>query len=95
MGARSSWNPKGRVTSKSSRIWLAYGAAFPPRTHRFCGKQEGGTNHAERWFGTLRARVSRLARRADSFSKNVEHHLDAIHLFIVTHNLKIKQATIA
>jgi hypothetical protein len=35
-----------------------------------------------------------LVRRAYSFSKRVERHLDAIHLFIVTHNLKIKQATI-
>jgi insertion element IS1 protein InsB len=77
-----------------SDFWLAYEAAFPKRTHRFCGKEQGETNHLERWFGTLRARVSRLVRRAYSFSKRVERHLDAIHLFIVTHNLKIKQATI-
>ena len=76
-----------------SDYWLAYEGAFPARTHRFCGKQEGQTNHAERWFGSLRARTGRLVRRAYSFSKSVERHFDAVHLFIVTHNLKIKQST--
>jgi insertion element IS1 protein InsB len=71
-------------------FWLAYEAAFPARTHRLCGKAEGETNHAERFFGTLRARVSRLVRRAYSFSKSVERHLDAIHLFITSYNLEIK-----
>ena len=82
-----------RRRATRSDFWLAYGAAFPQRTHRFCGKEEGETNHVERWFGTLRARVSRLVRRAYSFFKSIERHLDAIHLFIVTHNLLIKQAT--
>ena len=66
-----------------------YAAAFPVRTHRCCIKAEGETNHIERWFGTLRARTSRLVRRAYSFSKNAENHLDAIHLFVTTHNLAI------
>ena len=90
---RENLPPDYRRRATRSDYWLAYGEAFPARTHRFCGKAEGETNHAERWFGTLRARVSRLVRRAYSFSKNVERHLDAIHLFIVTHNLKIQQAT--
>ena len=54
---------------------------------------EGETNHAEHWLGTLRARLSRLVRQADSFSKSVERHLDAIHLFITSYNLEITQAT--
>jgi len=82
-----------RRRATRSDFWLAYEAAFPRRTHRFCRKKEGETNHAERWFGTLRARVGRLVRRAYSFSKKVECHLDAIHLFIVSYNLQIKQAT--
>jgi insertion element IS1 protein InsB len=85
--------PDYRRRASRSDFRLAYGTAFPKRTHRFCGKAEGETNHVERWFGTLRARVSRLVRRAYSFSKRVERHLDAIHLFIVTYNLKIKRAT--
>lgn len=84
-----------RRRATRSDFWLAYEGAFPRRTHRFCGKEEGETNHAERWFGTLRARVSRLVRRAYSFSKSVERHLDALHLFIVAHNLRIKHSTSA
>ena len=82
-----------RRRATRSDLWLAYEAAFPQRTHRFCGKEEGETNHAERWFGTLRARLSRLVRRSYSFSKKVECHLDAIHLFITSYNLGLKQAT--
>ena len=83
---------RGRTTR--SDLWEAYAAAFPTRTHRCCGKEQGETHHVERWFGTLRARRSRLVRRAYSFSKCPENHLDAIHLFITTYNLTIqRQAT--
>jgi len=84
-----------RRRATRSDFWLAYGAAFPPRTHRFCGKEEGETNHAERFFGTVRSRLSRLVRQTYSFSKSVERHLDAIHLFIATYNLGIKQRSTA
>ena len=49
----------GRATR--SDYWDA--AAFPKHTHRCCGKADGETNHVERWFDTLRARVSRLVRK--------------------------------
>ena len=87
--------PDYRRRATRSDYWLAYEGAFPARTHRFCAKAEGEINHAERWFGTLRARMSRLVRRAYSFSKKVECHLDAIHLFVTGYNLQIKQATTA
>ena len=82
---------RGRATR--SDLWEAYRAAFPARTHRCCTKAEGETCHVERWFGTLRARVSRLVRKAYSFSKHPEHHLDAIHFFLISYNLQIKQST--
>ena len=78
-----------RRRATRSDFWLAYEGAFPKRTHRFCAKAEGETNHAERFFGTLRSRLGRLVRRAYSFSKRIERHLDALHLFIVIHNLEI------
>ena len=78
-----------------SDLWEAYQGTFPVETHRACGKHEGETNHAERWFGTLRARVGRLVRKAYSFSKCAESHLDAIHLFIATYNLAIQQKATA
>ena len=80
-----------RRRATRSDYWLAYEKAFPQRTHRFCGKQEGETNHAERWFGTVRARLGRLVRRTYSFSKSVQRHLDAIHLFITTYNIQIQR----
>ena len=82
---------RGRATRSDE--WEAYRAAFPARTHRCCAKAEGETCHVERWFGTLRARVSRLIRKAYSFSKHPENHLDAIHFFIATYNLQIKGST--
>lgn len=84
--------PKGyRGRATRSDFWEAYAAAFPRRTHRSCGKEEGETCHVERWFGTLRARLGRLVRRAYSFSKSAENHLDAIQLFITSYNLAIQQ----
>ena len=84
--------PKGyRNRATRSDYWDASAAAFPKNTHRSCGKEQGETNHVERWFGTLRARVSRLIRKTYSFSKHAENHLDAIHLFITTYNLAVQQ----
>ena len=88
---RAALPPGYRRCATRSDLWRAYQAAFPARTHRSCGKKEGETCHVERWFGTLRQRVGRLVRKALSFSKNAENHLDAIHFFIVTYNLQIKQ----
>ena len=80
-----------RRCATRSDYWEAYATAFPSETHRACGKPEGEANHVERWFGTLRARVSRPVQKAYSFSKDAENHLDAIHLFITTYNLAIQQ----
>ena len=41
------------------------------------------------------ARASRLVRRAYSFSKHAENHLDAVHLFIATYNLTLQQKATA
>ena len=85
--------PDYRRCATRNDYWDAYAAAFPPNTHRCWGKEQGETNHVERWFGTLRARTSRLVRRAYSFSKNAENYLDAIHLFITNYNLALQQKT--
>ena len=87
--------PDHRRRATRRDFWLAYEGTFPARTPRFCGKEQGETNHAERFFGTVRSRLGRLIRRTYAFSKKVERHLDAIHLFLTNYNLGIKQATIA
>ena len=84
---------RGRATRRD--LWDAYAAAFPAKTHRSCGKGDGETCHVERWFGTLRARVSRLIRKAYSLSKRAENHLDAIHFFVTSYNLAIEQSTLS
>ena len=81
------------VGRRAAPTGLAHEGAFPARTRRFCGKEQGETNHAERCFGALRARLSRRVRRACPFSKRVDRHLDAIHLFLTGDNLRIKQST--
>ena len=90
-GLRAALPKDYRRSATRSDYWEAYRAAFPTRTHRACGKHEGETNHVERWFCTLRQRASRLVRKALSFSKCAENHLDAIHLFIASYNLAIQQ----
>ena len=92
---RAALPPDYRGRATRSDLWKASAAAFPARTHRCCTKAEGETCHVERWFGTMRARVSRLVRKAYSFSKDPENHLDAIHFFIATYNLQILQSTSA
>ena len=82
-----------RRRATRSDFWLAYEGGCPARTHRFCDKEEGETNHAERFFGTIRARLSRLVRRAYSFSESIERHWDALQLFITAYNLRIKHSS--
>jgi IS1 family transposase len=65
---RAALAPGYRNRRTRSDFWDAYAAAFSARTHRACGKEEGETNHVERWFGTLRARVGRLVRKAYSLN---------------------------
>ena len=88
---RAALPPGYRCCAARRDLWRAYRAAFPARTHRCCGKEEGETCHVERWFCTWRQRVGRLVRKALSCSKCAENHLDAIHLFITTYNLAIQQ----
>ena len=92
---RAALAPDYRNLRTRSDYWEACSAVFPRRTHRSCGKEDGETCRVERWFGTLRARTSRLVRRTYSFSKSAENHLDAIHLFITTYNLALqREATV-
>ena len=46
--------------------------------HLAAGKENGYTNHIERFNNTLRQRCSRLVRKTLSFSKKLENHIGAI-----------------
>lgn len=67
--------------------WRAYNC-LPPATHQLVGKETGETAHIERLNNTLRQRISRLVRKALSFSKK-EYMLNLhFKLFAVHYNLE-------
>jgi insertion element IS1 protein InsB len=70
-------------------FWEAYEAIFPATRHHAV-KKTGQTNRIERFNCTLRQRVSRLVRKALSFSKKLENHLGAIWYFIHRYNATLQ-----
>jgi IS1 family transposase len=68
-------------------FWSAYRAAVPEERHAAAGKEEGLTNHVERFWCTARQRCSRLVRRSLSFSKCPRNHLGALWYFIRHYNV--------
>jgi len=60
---------------------------IPAAQHYPMGKLARKTNHIERCNTTLRQRVSRLVRRAWSFSKTLANHIGAIKYFICHYTL--------
>jgi len=67
--------------------WEAYKGVFPEDRHR-PSKMKKDTNHLERLNNTIRQRVSRLVRKALSFSKKLENHIGAIQYFFCNYNLE-------
>jgi insertion element IS1 protein InsB len=67
-------------------FWEAYGKVLDPEQHKACGKDEGETNHMERWNNTLRQRLSRFVRKSLSFSKDEAMHQNCLDLFIAYYN---------
>lgn len=65
----------------------AYEGVIPAKQHRAVTKQSGKVNHLERFNCTLRQRVSRLVRKALSFSEKLANHIGAIKYFICHYNL--------
>lgn len=69
--------------------WDAYLGVIPHKQHRVVSKQSGKTSYIERFNCTIRQRVSRLVRKALSFSKKLENHIGAIKYFICHYNLAL------
>jgi len=64
--------------------WQAYKGVIPKERHRVV---KGKGNHIERFNCTMRQRISRLVRKALSFSKKLKNHIGAIKYFICHYNL--------
>ncbi len=54
--------------------------------HRQVGKGSGKTNHIERYWATLRARITRYVRKSLSFSRKLKYHHLVTKLFMVNYN---------
>ena len=67
-------------------LWKAYQKVVPDQQHRPCAKQEGETNHVERFNLTLRQRIARLTRKTLSFSKSHTMHLIHIRAVFLDYN---------
>jgi len=89
-GAKGLWEslpPVYRQCAVSyTDFWSSYETVLPSKRHRAVGKQSGQTNHIERFNCTLRQRVSRLVRKALSFTKKLANHIGAIWYFIHHYN---------
>ena len=82
-------SPYRRCRSYSD-FWQAYETVFPQRTHHCVGKETGLTAHQERWYCTLRQRISRFVRKTLSFSKSETNHELVTRWFIIQYNLQRK-----
>ncbi|MGD1929532.1 MAG: IS1 family transposase [Leptolyngbyaceae cyanobacterium] len=71
-------------------FWEAYKKVIPSKRHRAVGKETGQTNSIERFNCTVRQRVSRLVRKALSFSKKLENHIGAIWMFVHHYNASLQ-----
>lgn len=89
-GAQGLWNSLPSVYRQCAvcytDFWSAYEQVIPSKRHRPVAKQSGKTNHIERFNCTLRQRVSRLVRKALSFSKKLANHIGAIWYFVHHYN---------
>lgn len=69
-----------------SDLWKSYNILCSKGNHKQVGKEEGQTNHIERYWATLRARISRYVRRSLSFSRKLKYHHLVTKLFIINYN---------
>jgi len=65
--------------------WQSYKVVIPSERHHIV---KGKANHIERFNCTMRQRISRLVRKALSFSKKLSNHIGAIKYFICNYNLE-------
>ena len=66
--------------------WKSYKKLCRKGNHEQVGKESGKTNHIERYWATLRARLSRYVRKSLSFSRKLKYHHLVTKLFICSYN---------
>ena len=76
---------RGRATVCTDFL-ASYRAAIPEAQDAAAGKDEGRTNHIERFWCTLRQRCARFVRKTLSFSKCPLNHIGALWYFVRLYN---------
>ena len=69
-----------------SDYWKSYGILKAKENHQQVGKESGQTKHIERYWATLRARITRYVRKSLSFSRKLRYHHLVTKMFIVDYN---------
>jgi insertion element IS1 protein InsB len=69
-------------------FWESWQKVVPEPQHVPVGKESGATNHMERWYNSLRQRLSRFVRKTLSFSKSEAFHHMVVKWFITEYNLQ-------
>ena len=69
-----------------SDYWKSYTILKAKGNHQQVGKDSGQTNHIERYWATLRARITRYVRKSLSFSRKLRYHHLVTKLFIIDYN---------
>ena len=69
-----------------SDYWKSYAILKAKGNHQQVGKESGQTNHIERYWATLRARITRYVRKSLSFSRKLKYHHLVTKLFIIDYN---------
>jgi insertion element IS1 protein InsB len=65
-------------------------AVVPGHRHVACGKEQGLTNHVERFWCTVRQRCGRLVRKTLSFSKCDSNHIGSLWYFVRHDNASLR-----
>ena len=71
-------------------FWEAYEQVILSKRHRTVEKEMGKTSYIEQFNFTVRQRVSRLLRKALSFSKKPGNHIETIWMFIHHYNASLQ-----
>ena len=69
-----------------SDYWKSYAILKAKGNHKQVGKESGQTNHIERYWATLRARITRYVRKSLSFSRSLRYHHLVTKMFMVDYN---------
>ena len=69
-----------------SDYWKSYAILKAKGNHKQVGKESGQTNHIERHWATLRARITRYVRKSLSFSRSLRYHHLVTKMFMVDYN---------